>query len=392
MFKWFMAFLGVFFSTFVLAREVVPRPPAAQQPVGQQEADQQEINRPQIDVVFVLDTTGSMSGLIAGAKAKIWSLANEMMEAEGIPNIRFGLVGYRDRGDAYITRRHDLSNDMDAVYSKLTQFQAEGGGDWPESVNQALYEAVTTMSWNRADNTLRLVFLVGDAPPHTNYQGDMQYADTIDIARKNDIIINTIQCGSANDTRQIWQAMAKQGHGNYVGLSQSGSVITIKTPYDEEIAKLSRDQDNTIMLYGSASLQTANRGKVAAMTSAPAATRADKAGYTSKNAKFGKMVTGRGDLLSDMAQEEVDFDDIAENELPTELKALPKPERKEYVEKKAKQRDNLQQQINALVKKRDAYIKTEKAKLAAKGQQDSFDSKVMEFVAEQAKRKGITYQ
>src|SRR5262245_15962877 len=54
-----------------------------------------------VEVVFVLDTTGSMEGLIAAAKEKIWSIATTLSNANSAPEIRMGLVAYRDRGDAY---------------------------------------------------------------------------------------------------------------------------------------------------------------------------------------------------------------------------------------------------------------------------------------------------
>ena len=97
--------------------------------------------RPRLEVVFVLDTTGSMGGLIQAAKEKIWSIATTMASAQPAPEIRMGLVAYRDRGDAYVTRRVDLSEDLDSMYAALIDFQAAGGGDGPESVNQALHEA-----------------------------------------------------------------------------------------------------------------------------------------------------------------------------------------------------------------------------------------------------------
>ncbi|MEN8183036.1 MAG: hypothetical protein ABFS46_10935, partial [Myxococcota bacterium] len=68
-----------------------------------------------IEVVFVLDTTGSMSGLIEGAKQKIWSIANQLASGQPRPEIRVGLVAYRDRGDAFVTRRVDLTGDIDAI-------------------------------------------------------------------------------------------------------------------------------------------------------------------------------------------------------------------------------------------------------------------------------------
>ena len=105
------------------------------------------LDRPRIEVAFVLDTTGSMSGLIEGAKQKIWSIANQMASGQPAPEIRIGLIGYRDRGDAYVTRVFELTDDLDEIYGQLQQFRAEGGGDTPESVNQALHEAVSDLSW-----------------------------------------------------------------------------------------------------------------------------------------------------------------------------------------------------------------------------------------------------
>ena len=74
-------------------------------------------DRPLVEVVFVLDTTGSMGGLIQAAKDKIWSIASSMAAAEPAPEIRIGLVGYRDRGDQYVTQLVDLSSDLDSVYA-----------------------------------------------------------------------------------------------------------------------------------------------------------------------------------------------------------------------------------------------------------------------------------
>ncbi|MEO1294071.1 MAG: vWA domain-containing protein, partial [Pseudomonadota bacterium] len=119
-----------------------------------------------IEVVFVLDTTGSMSGLIEGAKRKIWSIATKLQDLEPRPEVRFGLIGYRDRGDAYVTKRFDLTDDVQKIYGELLAFRAEGGGDTPESVNQALSEAINDLAWSQEETVFRAAFLVGDAPPH----------------------------------------------------------------------------------------------------------------------------------------------------------------------------------------------------------------------------------
>jgi len=109
--------------------------------------------KPRIEVCFVLDTTGSMGGLIEGAKQKIWSIANEMISAKPTPELKLGLIGYRDKGDDYVVKSFPMTDDIDAIYAHLRGFEAAGGGDTPESVNEALAEEL------RRDP---LVFLLGE--------------------------------------------------------------------------------------------------------------------------------------------------------------------------------------------------------------------------------------
>ena len=94
-------------------------------------------NRKTLELVFAIDTTGSMGGLIEGAKQRVWGIVNEVMQTECKPHVRVGLVAYRDRGDQYVTQVTPLTEDLDAIYSKLMDFRAEGGGDTPENVRAA---------------------------------------------------------------------------------------------------------------------------------------------------------------------------------------------------------------------------------------------------------------
>src|ERR1700723_1924153 len=98
--------------------------------------------KPKIEVVFCLDTTGSMGGLIDGAKAKIWAICNQIASGKPTPDLKVGLVAFRDKGDDYVTKVFDLTDDLDAIHGHLKKFQAAGGGDTPEPVNQALFDAV----------------------------------------------------------------------------------------------------------------------------------------------------------------------------------------------------------------------------------------------------------
>ena len=121
--------------------------------------------KPVVEVAFVLDTTGSMGPLIEGAKRKIWSIATAIVDANPGAEVRMGLVAYRDIGDDYVTKTFNLTTDIQDLYANLLEFKARGGGDWPESVNEALHVGVTKLNWTQGSEICRIIFLVGDAPP-----------------------------------------------------------------------------------------------------------------------------------------------------------------------------------------------------------------------------------
>src|SRR5688572_7738913 len=80
-------------------------------------------SKPKVEVVFCLDTTGSMGGLLEGAKQKIWAISNQIASGKPTPELKIGLVAYRDKSDSYVTQIHDLNDDLDAIHAKLKTFQ-----------------------------------------------------------------------------------------------------------------------------------------------------------------------------------------------------------------------------------------------------------------------------
>lgn len=348
-----------------------------------------------IDVVFVLDTTGSMSGLIEGAKQKIWSIANQVATAKPRPQIRMALVAYRDRGDAYVTQITDFSDDLDAIYADLMKFSANGGGDAPESVNQALHEAVTKIAWDdRADNYLRLIYLVGDAPPHMDYEQDVKYHESCRLAAERGIIINTIQCGSMSETTPIWQEIARSAEGEFFQIDQSGGMTALATPFDADLAALGVELEKTVVAYGDAREQEAQRRKMdmsaglAAAAGARPEAAAERAAY--KVSEAGRTsLTGEHDLVQACADGAVSVETLAADELPEHMQKMTVEERKAYITAQTEARDACVRQIKELSDKRQAFIKE---KLAEAGAADAFDAKVLAALRIQAARSGITYE
>lgn len=349
-------------------------------------------DRPQIEVAFVLDTTGSMTGLIEGAKAKIWSIASELLKTEQQADIRFGLIGYRDRGDQYVTRTYDLTADINGIYGHLLAFQADGGGDRPESVNQALNEAVTQFNWTEGRRTLRLVFLVGDSPP-AEYKDDVDYDRTCELARQRDIRVNTVLAGDAQDTGAIWRAVAHLCGGTYMEIPQDGGMQQMATPYDEQIGQLQQRINQTVAPYGGAEQQAYLRGQMEAAAAAPSAVASDMASVRFNAGKLNQVLTGGNDLVEDYEDGVVDLATLEEEQLPDELKGLSDDALRSEVETRVAARGALNAEMIELVAERDAWIAEELERREAEtGEADGFDREVARTVRAQAAEAGIEYR
>ena len=350
---------------------------------------------PRIEVVFALDTTGSMSGLIQSAKDKIWSIANLFALANPAPEVEIGLVAYRDRGDDYVTRITPLSADLDAVYGALMDFQAAGGGDSPESVNQALHEAVTRVGWSDDPGVYRVIFLVGDCPPHMDYEDDVKYEGSCKQAAERGIIINTIQCGNAAGTELIWKDIARRAEGRMFRVDQSGGAVAVATPFDEELAKLSIEIDGTRLWYGNREeLQRQEQKDAAAekiYEESSITAQATRCAFNQGRIGASNWLGGAKELLSDLAAGVVKLEEIAEEELPEALRELKPAARREKLAQDLAKRAELKGRIDSLVAKRRAFLEEQAAKDGASGA-TAWDRAIRECAEAQTGRFGIRFE
>ena len=285
----------------------------------------QAVAKPTVEVAFVLDTTGSMGGLIEGAKRKIWSIATAIVDSNPDADIRMGLVAYRDIGDDYVTKTFDLTTDIQDLYANLLELKARGGGDWPESVNEALDVAVNKLRWTPSGDARRIVFLVGDAPPHMDYAQDTKYPTTLAVAKQKDIIVNAVLAGDARDTERVWRDIAQNGNGRFIPIPQDGGqVVIIETPYDEDIIILQKEINGTVIPYGPRALQKRTEDKTMQLSQVAAAApvaASEMASYLNKRARVSsEAVTGDGDLVSDVAAGRSSFSAIKDEDLPDNLR------------------------------------------------------------------------
>ena len=331
------------------------------------------------EVVFVLDTTGSMTGLIEGAKQKIWSIAGGIIQKTG-GKVRIGLIPYRDRGDAYVTRIFPLTNNLDQVYSDLQGFQAVGGGDMPESVNQALYEAVSNIQWSDSKRVMRTIFLVGDCPPHMDYKDDVKYPESCAVAVVKNIVVNTVQCGNQPNTEPIWRDIAKLTNGGYSQIGQNGNMRMVKTPFDDEIQKVNIEVSKTVLPYGSIAAQTSFNRLVSDNIGASSYVAASRNAVKAEGMKCSKLaapVAGQ-----DLTAEPSLLGKLSVDDLPEVMQKLSPEERQAKLDAAVNRRKELNAQLLDLNRKRMEWLR-KSAETAKPGSDSSFDAEVLKSIENQ---------
>ncbi|MEP7122531.1 MAG: vWA domain-containing protein [Byssovorax sp.] len=153
-----------------------------------------------VDLAFILDTTGSMSEEIAAVKATIQKVATAL--ASSNVRLRIGLVEYKDRTDSFVTRVYPMTTDAAKFSRSVAGLSANGGGDTPESMNEGLHVGLTGLEWS-GNAVARMAFLIADAPPHLDYANDSDYAVDMREAAHKGIQIFTVAASGMDTLGQV---------------------------------------------------------------------------------------------------------------------------------------------------------------------------------------------
>jgi hypothetical protein len=258
-------------------------------------------------------------------------------------------------------------------------FQADGGGDTPEHVSAALHQAVHGLQWS--EKGMRVVFLVGDAPPHLDYADGFDYRRAVQAARQKGIAVETIQCGGDPQTATVWQEIAGLGGGQYARIDASGGMPAQVTPQDAELARLHRELAMTVVAGGTVEERARTNERVAARKAMAAPAAAEAAGYF---AQAGSLVSN--DLVdkTEAAQRQELKSLVGRVDAPKELQGKSDAEALAYLKAQKERRAQLQKSIEALQKERDAQP-------AKAGGKDAFDEKVVQSLRDRAAKEGVKY-
>src|SRR3989339_509018 len=348
-------------------------------------------NNPLVQLAILLDTSNSMDGLIAQAKSQLWKVVNELAGSERdgkSPTVEVALYEYGNNrlsaGENYIRQVLPFSPDLDIVSEKLFGLTTRGGSEY---CGAAIKDATDNLNWAKDDSVYKAVFIAGNEPFN---QGPVNFVESAHAAVARGIVVNTIYCGPSDEgINGRWLKGATAGNGDYMSIATRTDVVAVRTPYDDEIARLGMLMNDTYIPLGSegnVNYERQARVDKEATNSASAGSSVERAIFKS-NKQYSR--SARWDVTGQVADGKIKTDDIKKDELPENLRKLSKAEIDEYINKKIKDRKDLEAKISGLSAERRQYM--EKLAKSSTGQM-TLDKAMLGAVRSQASKKKLNFK
>jgi len=225
-----------------------------------------------------------------------------------------------------------------------------------------------------------------------DYEDDVKYMESCKTAAAAGISINTIQCGTISTTEPIWSDIARKAEGRYFRVEQSGGAILAATPFDGDLAAMSKKLDATRVYYGGKEYFDAYQKHLKQSEKiyryASSRALAQRLAFNDSAAGTTNWVgAGLKELLNDFEAGDLKFEELKDEERPEELRGKSAEECTAWIKTKLEERKKIQAQVAELAKKREAHLKAQ----IEKSGDTELDKGVYDCIREQAARKGIVY-
>lgn len=375
-------FRKTLFAACVAALTAAPCFAEVDQPVDPKGVISSKIGaEPKIQIAILIDTSGSMDGLINQTREQLWRIVNTFATAkkEGKrPKLELALYQYGNdsipAGQHHVQRVVPLTTDLDKVSEALFKLSTNGGNEY---CGAAISHALGELEWSPNPKDLKLVYIAGNEP---FTQGPIAFRDAVKSAINRGIVVNTIHAGTQEQgISDGWAEAAKLADGNFLFIDSNRAVARVDAPQDAEIAKLNASLNKTYVAYGgkgkeAVARQEAQDKNAGGLSASSMSTRA--------MAKASPMYRN-GDW--DIVDAKKEGKKIAADEMPAELRNLNDAERDAFIAKKAEERATLQKQIGTLAAQREQYVQGEMQK-RAKDTTKSMDDALIESAKSQAQK------
>lgn len=344
---------------------------------------------PVVQLAILLDTSGSMSGLIEQAKMQLWKIVNEMATAKRgnrSPLLEVALYEYGKSSipasKGYIKMLVPLTSDLDRISEELFKLKTNGGSEF---CGMVIDKAVKELTWNKSNREYKVIFIAGNEP---FTQGSVDYRESCKSAITRGIIVNTIFCGSfQTGVNTNWKNGADVADGSYMNIDHNRKIVHINAPQDKEIIRLGKELNKTYISFGKAGKKMKARQEAQDMNagsmspSVMVERSAVKASKQYRNTSW--------DLVDADKEGTVKVEEIEEEELPAEMKKMSVDEKKDYIKKKSRERSEIQKKIQALKKGREKFVKDKRVEM---GKGKTLDDAIIEALKKQAEKKKYKFE
>ena len=357
-----------------------------------EEKDAPREGQAKVQLAILLDTSGSMSGLIDQARTQLWKIVNTFIDAKQngqVPFVEVALYQYGNDSLSpathWIQRIQPLTRDLDKVSEELFKLTTNGGEEYCGAV---IRRAIEDLAWDPSKDVYKAIFIAGNEP---FTQGPIDPSQSCRAAIAKGVIVNTIHCGSeAEGIATGWKSGAVLADGTYQVIDHNKAVVHIDAPQDADIVKLNEELNKTYLAYG---------GEGAARVQTQAAQDALAGEHAAAGAAVQRAVTKASanycnttwDLVDACKQKDFDWSKMKAETLPEEMRKMTAEERVAHVEKMAKQRAEVQSRIQSLNKQREEFVTTKRREMAG-GKGDTLDEAVVNTVRHQAAAKGYRFE
>ncbi|RZJ71792.1 carboxypeptidase-like regulatory domain-containing protein [Flavobacterium sp.] len=182
------------------------------------------VSKPKVDIAFMVDATGSMSDEIEYLQAELSDVIKRTRAELGNAEISLSSVFYRDHGDEYVVKAFDFTKETEQVVAFIENQQANGGGDYPEAVTDALETSVNALSWNE-DATSKLLFVLLDAPAHDDEQNVAKLQRLAKSAAEKGIrVVPIAASGMDKSAEYLMRSIALQTNGTYLFITNDSGI------------------------------------------------------------------------------------------------------------------------------------------------------------------------
>ena len=343
-----------------------------------------------IMLALLLDTSNSMDGLIDQAKSQLWKIVNELAAAKccdgSRPKIKIALYEYGNDGlpdsEGYIRQVSGLTDDLDLISEKLFALSTNGGNEY---CGQVIRTSLNQLAWSASDADLKMIFIAGNEP---FTQGAVSYRLACSAAKEKGVVVNTIYCGDFDQgIRANWKSGADLTGGSYMSIEQNRKTVYISTPFDKQIDACNERLNKTYIYYGAGGEQKkeaqATQDKNA--ESYGMGNKVDRAVSKSSHA----YTNSSWDLVDAAKEDESIIASAPAAQLPKEMQGMSEAQRKDYVKQKAAERKKIQDEIQELNKKRQAYIAANTPKESVDAM---LDGAMIKAIREKAKGLGLVWE